>query len=125
MTKLNERKIIQIFQKNMGNNKFVSEDVEFFKIGKTNFVAKVDTLVQSTDIPSGMKLQEKMSKQFEKIITIDGIKAIIDDDSWVLVRKSNTEDIIRISAESNNSEKVKTIVQQTRDLVNQSYDEVK
>ena len=71
------------------------------------------------------KLQEKMSKKFGKIITIDGIKAIIDDDSWVLVRKSNTEDIIRISAESNNLEKVKTIVQETRDLVKQSYDEVK
>ncbi len=71
------------------------------------------------------KLQEKMSKQFGKIITMDGIKAIIDEDSWVLVRKSNTEDIIRISAESNNSEKVKTIVQETRDLVKQSYDEIK
>ena len=71
------------------------------------------------------KLFEKMSKQFEKIITMDGIKAIIDNDSWVLVRKSNTEDIIRISAESINSEKVKTIVQQTRDLVKQSYDEIK
>ena len=71
------------------------------------------------------KLQEKMSKQFGKIITMDGIKAIIDEDSWVLVRKSNTEDIIRISAESNNSEKVKTIVQEARDLVKQSYDEVK
>jgi len=70
-------------------------------------------------------LQEKMSKQFGKIITMDGIKAIIDDQSWVLVRKSNTEDIIRISAESNNVEKVKTIVQQTRDLVKQSYDQVK
>jgi len=71
------------------------------------------------------KLQEKMSKRFGKIITMDGIKAIIDDESWVLVRKSNTEDIIRISAESNNAEKVKTIVQQTRDLVKQSYDQVK
>ena len=70
-------------------------------------------------------LQEKMSKQFGKIITMDGIKVIIDDESWVLVRKSNTEDIIRISAESNNAEKVKTIVQQTRDLVKQSYDQVK
>jgi len=70
-------------------------------------------------------LQEKMSKQFGKIITMDGIKVIIDDESWVLVRKSNTEDIIRISAESNNPEKVKTIVQQTRDLVKQSYDQVK
>ncbi|MCH8860307.1 MAG: phosphomannomutase [Thaumarchaeota archaeon] len=71
------------------------------------------------------KLQEKMSKQFGKIISMDGIKVIIDDESWVLVRKSNTEDIIRISAESNNAEKVKTIVQQTRDLVKQSYDQVK
>jgi len=70
-------------------------------------------------------LQEKMSKQFGKIISMDGIKVIIDDESWVLVRKSNTEDIIRISAESDNAEKVKTIVQQTRDLVKQSYDQVK
>jgi len=71
------------------------------------------------------KLQEKMSKRFGNIITMDGIKAIIDDESWVLVRKSNTEDIIRVSAESNNAEKVKTIIQQTKDLVKQSYDQVK
>jgi len=62
MTKLNERKIIQIFQKNMGNKKFVSEDVELFKIGKTNCVVKVDTLVESTDIPLGMKLQDAARK---------------------------------------------------------------
>jgi phosphomannomutase len=71
------------------------------------------------------KLQEKMSKKFGEIITMDGIKAIIDEDSWVLVRKSNTEDIIRISAESDNIEKAKTIAQQARDLVKQSYDQVK
>jgi phosphomannomutase len=68
------------------------------------------------------KLQEKMSKKFGEMITMDGIKAIIDEDSWVLVRKSNTEDIIRISAESDNIEKAKTIAQQVRDLVKQSYD---
>ena len=62
MTKLNERKIIQIFQKNMGNKKFISEDVEFFKIGKTNCVVKVDTLVESTDIPIGMRLQDASRK---------------------------------------------------------------
>jgi len=71
------------------------------------------------------KLQEKMSKKFGEIITMDGIKAIIDENSWVLVRKSNTEDIIRISAESDNIEKAKTIAQQVRDLVKQSYDQVK
>jgi phosphomannomutase len=66
-----------------------------------------------------------MSKKFGEIITMDGIKAIIDEDSWVLVRKSNTEDIVRISAESDNIEKAKTIAQQVRDLVKQSYDQVK
>ena len=71
------------------------------------------------------KLAEKMSKQYEKVITLDGIKAIVDENSWVLVRKSNTEDIIRISGESDDFEKVKTIVEQTRDLVKQSYDEIK
>ena len=71
------------------------------------------------------KLTKKMSEKFEKVITIDGIKTIVDDNSWVLVRKSNTEDIIRISGESDNLEKVKTIVEQTRDLVKQSHDEVK
>ena len=71
------------------------------------------------------KLQEKMSKKYGEIITMDGIKAIIDDDSWVLVRKSNTEDIIRISAESNNKDKANEIVEQTKNLVNESYEQVK
>lgn len=71
------------------------------------------------------KLQEKMSKQFGQIITLDGIKAIVDEDSWVLVRKSNTEDIIRISSESNDIQKAKTIAEHTKELVNQSYAQVK
>ena len=62
MMKLNERKIIQVFQKNMGNKKFVSEDVEIFKIGKTNCIVKLDTLVESTDIPPGMKLNDAARK---------------------------------------------------------------
>ncbi len=70
-------------------------------------------------------LQETISKKFGKITSMDGIKAIIDEDSWVLVRKSNTEDIIRISAESNNIEKAETIVQQVREMVKQSYGKVK
>ena len=34
------------------------------------------------------------------MLTIDGIKAIVDDDSWILIRPSNTEHAIRISVES-------------------------
>jgi len=71
------------------------------------------------------EVKSKFSKDYSETITLDGIKGIIDDDSWVLIRKSNTEDIIRVSAESNNEEKCKKIVKDTLELVNQSYDKIR
>ena len=71
------------------------------------------------------KIAQKMKEKYAEIITIDGIKGIIDEDTWVLVRKSNTEDIIRISAESNDLEKANRIICQTKELVNQCYEEIK
>src|SRR3989304_9357023 len=62
MTKLNEKEIISIFQKKLENHRFVSEDIEIFRIGKMNCVTKVDTLVESTDIPPGMKLKDAARK---------------------------------------------------------------
>jgi len=70
-------------------------------------------------------VSSKLSKEYSEIITMDGIKGIIDDDSWVLIRKSNTEDIIRISAESNNEEKCKKIVKHVLKLVKESYDQIR
>ena len=68
-------------------------------------------------------LLKKMKKQSSQIITIDGIKSIIDEDSWVLVRQSNTEHIIRVSVESNDLNKAKSIEKQITKLVKQSYEE--
>jgi len=48
MKKLNEKDIIRIFRK----KKFISEDVEIFRIGKELCATNIDTLVQSTDIPA-------------------------------------------------------------------------
>ena len=62
MKSLDETQIIARFQKILGNQDFVSEDVEFFKIGKAEIVAKVDTLVQSTDIPPKMSLEQAARK---------------------------------------------------------------
>ena len=70
-------------------------------------------------------LYNKMRRDYSQVDTLDGIKAIIDENSWILIRKSNTEDIIRISSESNNSEKCKSILEQTKQLVKQSYEQVK
>ncbi len=58
MRKLDENTIIEIFQKKLGYKKghFVSEDVEQFRIAKKDCIVKVDTLVESTDIPKNTPL---------------------------------------------------------------------
>lgn len=71
------------------------------------------------------QIKSKFSGDYSEAISLDGIKGIIDEDSWVLIRKSNTEDIIRVSAESNNVEKCKTIVKNTLELVSQSYEKIR
>ena len=62
MKKLDETEIIKKFQKKFGNRNFSSEDVEFFSIGDTKIIVKVDTLVASTDVPSQMSLKDAARK---------------------------------------------------------------
>jgi phosphomannomutase len=71
------------------------------------------------------KVSDKFDTMYSEVNTLDGIKGIVDEDSWVLIRKSNTEDIIRISAESNNLDKCKKIVKESIELVNQCYEEIR
>lgn len=76
MKKLDEFEIIKIFQKNFGNKNFVSEDVESFRVGKTKIVINVDTLVQSTDIPSQMNLADAARKSVVACISDFAAKGI-------------------------------------------------
>ncbi len=71
------------------------------------------------------KVNSKLSKEYSETSTLDGIKGTVDENSWVLIRKSNTEDIIRVSAESNDEEKCKKIIKDMLELVKQSYDQVR
>ncbi len=76
MTKLVESTIIEIFQKKLGNQKFVSEDVEIFSIGKNKIIAKTDTLVESTDIPSKMKLEDAARKSIVACVSDFAAKGV-------------------------------------------------
>lgn len=71
------------------------------------------------------KVIQKMKEQFNQTITLDGVKGIIDEDTWILVRRSNTEDVIRISVESDNLEKANKTLLEAKKMVNQSYEEIK
>ena len=70
-------------------------------------------------------LHDKMKEKFGSVETLDGLKATVDEDSWALVRKSNTENAIRVSAESNSLEKVRNIHKEIKDLIKESYEQIK
>lgn len=73
------------------------------------------------DLPDNLSMDTILEKIKEKysnypIITIDGIKIEMDN-SWVHLRKSNTEAILRVYSEANTFEKAKTIALEISDLV--------
>ena len=77
MTKLDEAKIIKIFQQSFGKkSKFVPEDVEVLRIGKTYFVIKSDMLVESTDVPHGMKIDEIVRKSIVACVSDFSAKGV-------------------------------------------------
>lgn len=74
-----EREIIKIFQNRLGKSRFLADDVEVLKIGSSKFIAKSDMLVQSTDVPSGMKIREIARKSLVACVsdfTCKGIKPV-------------------------------------------------
>jgi len=105
------------------------EDSKFNEV--LNFMENYIQIREKTNVDSSYhdrvieKVASKLNTKYSEVSTLDGIKGIIDENSWVLIRKSNTEDIIRISAESNDSDKCKTIVKETTQLVNQCYEEIR
>ncbi|MCV0399773.1 MAG: phosphomannomutase [Nitrosarchaeum sp.] len=96
-----------------------------------NFMQRYHQIRDKTEVESGLhdKVIDKVSRELATHVSetsmMDGVKGIIDEDSWVLIRKSNTEDIIRISAESDNSDKCSKIVQEYTELVKKCYEQVR
>lgn len=52
-----------------------------------------------------------------RVETIDGVKLIYDDESWVLFRPSGTEPIFRIYAEAESPERVEALVEEYKTLI--------
>ncbi len=115
MSKLDEFEIINKFQKIFGNKNFVSEDVESFSVGKTKIIVKVDTLVQSTDIPSGMSLNNAARKSVVACISdfaAKGVRpefAIISINLVSKISKKQLDEIARGFQEASNEFNVKIL----------------
>ena len=59
-----------------------------------------------------------------EINTMDGVKIIYGDDSWVLFRPSGTEPVFRIYAESSSEETVRELIEKHKLLVKKVVDEL-
>jgi phosphomannomutase len=70
------------------------------------------------------RLRDVLKREASQILDLDGIKAILDDDSWILVRPSNTEDVVRISVESN-KEKAQSLFKSMSEKVQSIYEQIK
>lgn len=55
-----------------------------------------------------------LESECSEVQRLDGIRGVIDDDSWVLVRESNTEDAVRLSAESDDAARCEATIRNVR-----------
>ncbi|RDI71668.1 phosphoglucomutase/phosphomannomutase family protein [Halopelagius longus] len=64
------------------------------------------------------ELPERVAgRDIAKVVTLDGFKLLLDDGSWVLVRPSGTEPMMRVYAEASSREDVDTLLEAGRELV--------
>ncbi len=102
MTKLDEKKIIKIFQQRFGKkSKFIPEDVETFRIQKMYFVTKSDMLVESTDVPKGMKIAEMARKSIVACVSdfsAKGVRPIYATVSLAIPRKFSKSKIKELAS---------------------------
>ena len=106
----------------MIDDESIQKDIEFFESFSQirDKVSIESSLHDKMIIEIAKKVEEKY-----KIDQLDGIKISIDDDTWSLIRKSNTEDIIRISTESNDGELLVKIQKEMIKMVENCYEEIK
>ncbi|AJA92965.1 phosphomannomutase [Candidatus Nitrosopelagicus brevis] len=106
----------------MIDDESIQKDIEFFE--------SFSQIRDKVSIESSLhdKIITEIVKKIEgkyKISQLDGIKISIDDNTWSLIRKSNTEDIIRISTESNDRELLVKIQKEMIKMVENCYEEIK
>ena len=68
------------------------------------------------------KIISKLLAEFPNADTTDGIKIVFDKKSWVMVRPSGTEPIIRIYVESDSEKNLETLMKEYMQKINSFLD---
>ncbi len=109
ITKINKplSLILSNMEDRFGASFFKRVDFEEVRVSKSNMIKKL-----SSSVPSSLG-----GVPIEGIKTIDGIKFIMKDDSWLLIRPSGTEPKVRVYAEAADEVRLNKIIEEGVQLV--------
>ena len=106
----------------MIDDESVQKDIEFFEsFSQIRDKVSIESSLHDEVV---MEIVKKLEVKYG-INQLDGIKIIIDDNTWSLIRKSNTEDIIRITTESNDKELLTKIQEEMIKMVKNCYEKIR
>jgi len=110
------------FIASMLDDESIQKDIEYFE----SFLQIRDKITVEANLHD--KVMEEVSNTLKgkyEINQLDGIKINMDENTWTLIRKSNTEDIIRVSSESNNKDMVESTQKEILQIVKNCYEKIK
>ena len=106
----------------MIDDESIQKDIEFFEsFSQIREKISIESKLHERVIE---RLTKKLGEKYE-INQLDGVRVTINENTWSLIRKSNTEDIIRISTESNDRELLVKIQKEMIEMVENCYEEIK
>lgn len=115
--------ILEILGNRNQNLVEVVKDIQT-RYGKSNFIREdlVITKPVSSKYSFAMKIKSKLpkeilSKKISSIVTLDGIKVILENDWWFLARPSGTEPLLRIYVETDCNDNSKKLISFAKELI--------
>ncbi len=105
-----------IVEKMIAEDKPLSKLVEeLFKEFGTAYYRRIDLPVTENEKENLEKLKENPPEKWgnlrvASILTIDGLKIVFEDDSWILFRPSGTEPLFRVYAETENQQETEKLL---------------
>ncbi len=94
--------LVAELQSDVGPAHYVRHDIPLrFPVAKEEMVARL-----TGDVPGSLGGQEIV-----EVDTLDGVKYLLADDSWLLIRPSGTEPVLRVYAEARSPEGVQNLLE--------------
>ncbi|MCX7648678.1 MAG: hypothetical protein N2Z60_08705, partial [Elusimicrobiales bacterium] len=106
--KKNVSDIYKQIESSYGFSNFIREDISTLKVtsSKYSYAMKVKSRLPKT----------VLNKNIKEIVTIDGIRVILENDWWFLIRPSGTEPLLRIYVETDTEKHSKELMKFAREI---------